>query len=115
MKATLMKSRLWTIINYEKQTVTNITPGEILDEEFLKPMAITQYRLAKDIGVPPRRINEIVKGQRAITADTALRLGRYFRMSPEFWLNLQSHFDLEQQQERLADRLIKEVKVLEAA
>ena len=99
----------------KSKLLTNITPGEILDEEFLKPMAITQYRLAKDIGVPPRRINEIVKGQRAITADTALRLGRYFRMSPEFWLNLQSHFDLEQQQERLADRLIKEVKELEAA
>jgi len=99
----------------KNKLLANITPGEILDEEFLKPMAITQYRLAKDIGVPPRRINEIVKGQRAITADTALRLGRYFRMSPEFWLNLQSHFDLEQQQERLADRLIKEVKVLEAA
>jgi len=99
----------------KSKLLANITPGEILDEEFLKPMAITQYRLAKDISVPPRRINEIVKGQRAITADTALRLGRYFRMSPEFWLNLQSHFDLEQQQERLADRLIKEVKVLAAA
>ncbi|MGO8679039.1 MAG: HigA family addiction module antitoxin [Limisphaerales bacterium] len=93
----------------------NITPGEILEEEFLKPMAVTQYRLAKDIGVPPRRINEIVKGRRAITADTALRLGRYFRMSPEFWLNLQSHYDLEQQQERLAGRLEREVKVLAAA
>lgn len=99
----------------KSKLLANITPGEILDEEFLRPMAITQYRLAKDISVPPRRINEIVKGQRAITADTALRLGRYFRMSPEFWLNLQSHFDLEQQQERLAGRLIKEVKVLAAA
>ena len=94
---------------------SHITPGEILDEEFLKPMAITQYRLAKDIGVPPRRINEIVNGQRAITADTALRLGRYFGVSPEFWLNLQTHYDLEQQQERLAGRLDKEVKVLAAA
>jgi addiction module HigA family antidote len=65
--------------------------------------------------VPPRRVNEIVKGRRAITADTALGLGRYFRMSPEFWLNLQSHFDLEQEQERLAGRLDKEVKVLAAA
>src|SRR5579864_485212 len=95
--------------------LSNIRPGEILDEEFLKPMAITQYRLAKDIGVPPRRINEIVKGRRAITADTALRLGRYFGMSPEFWLNLQSHHDLEEEQERLAGRLDKEVKVLVAA
>jgi addiction module HigA family antidote len=99
----------------KSKRLTNITPGEILDEEFLKPMAITQYRLAKDIGVPPRRINEIVNGQRAITADTALRLGRYFRMAPEFWLNLQSHYDLEQEQERLAGRLDKEVKVLAAA
>jgi antitoxin HigA-1 len=99
----------------KSKLLSNITPGEILQEEFLKPMAITQYRLAKDIGVPPRRINEIVNGQRAITADTALRLGRYFRMSPEFWLNLQSHYDLEQEQERLAGRLAKEVKVLAAA
>src|SRR5437867_5183773 len=72
----------------KSKLLANITPGEILNEEFLKPMAITQYRLAKDIGAPPRRINEIVKGQRAITADTALRLGRYFRMSPECGLNL---------------------------
>lgn len=91
---------------------SNITPGEILDEEFLAPMEITQYRLARDIGVPPRRINEIVKGQRAITADTALRLGRYFGIDPQFWLNLQSHYDLEQGQARLAKRLEKEVKVL---
>src|SRR5580658_10067838 len=99
----------------KSKLLANITPGEILDEEFLKPMAITQYRLSKDLGVPARRINEIVKGQRAITADTALRLGRYFRMAPEFWLNLQSHYDLEQQQEKLAGRLNKEVKVLEPA
>ena len=96
----------------KNKLLTNITPGEILGEEFLKPKGITQYRLAKDIGVPPRRINEIVKGQRAITADTALRLGRYFGMSPEFWLNLQTHYDLEQEQKRLADRLDKEVKAL---
>jgi len=99
----------------KNKLLANITPGEILEEEFLRPMAITQYRLAKDIGVPARRINEIVKGQRAITADTALRLGRYFRMAPEFWLNLQSHYDLEQEQERLGRRLDKEVKVLAAA
>jgi addiction module HigA family antidote len=99
----------------KSKLLTNITPGEILDKEFLEPMQITQYRLARDIGVPPRRINEIVKGRRAITADTALRLGRCFGMSPEFWLNLQSHYDLEQEQERLAGRLDKEVKVLAAA
>ena len=99
----------------KSKLLTNITPGEILHEEFLKPMGITQYRLAKDIGVPPRRINEIVNGQRAITADTALRLGRYFRMAPEFWLNLQSYYDLEQQGEKLAGRLDKELKVPAAA
>ena len=99
----------------KSKLLANITPGEILAEEFLKPKGITQYRLAKDIGVPPRRINEIVKGQRAITADTALRLGRYFGMSAEFWLNLQTHYDLEQEQERLATRLDKEVKALAAA
>ena len=94
----------------KSKLLANITPGEILHEEFLKPMDITQYRLAKDIGVPPRRINEIVKGQRAVTADTALRLGKYFGTTPEFWLNLQTHYDLEQEQERLAGRLDKEVK-----
>ena len=99
----------------KSKLLTNITPGEILAEEFLKPMGITQYRLAKDIGVPSRRINEIVKGQRAITSDTALRLGRYFAMLPEFWLNLQTHYDLEQEQERLAKRLEREVKVLATA
>ena len=99
----------------KSKLLDNITPGEILDEEFLKPMAITQYRLAKDIGVPPRRINEIVKGERAITADTALRLGRYFKMSGQFWLNLQAHFDLEVVEERLGKRLEREVKVLVAA
>lgn len=98
----------------KSKLLIGITPGEILVEEFLKPMRISQYRLAKDIGVPPRRINEIVKGRRAITADTALRLGRFFGVAPEFWLNLQSHYDLEQEQERLAGRLNREVKVLAA-
>ena len=69
-------------------------PGEILNDEFLAPMEISQYRLAKDIGVPPRRINEIVKGLRGISIDTALRLGVYFGTTPEFWINLQSHYDL---------------------
>ncbi len=99
----------------KSKLLSGITPGEILHEEFLKPMAITQYRLARGIGVSPRRVNEIVNGQRAITADTALRLGRNFRMSAEFWLNLQSHYDLEQEQERLGGRLDKEVKVLAGA
>ena len=99
----------------KNRLVANITPGEILEHEFLKPMGITQYRLARDIGVPPRRINEIVKGQRAITADTALRLGRYWGMSPQFWLNLQTHYDLEREAQRLGRRLVREVKVLVAA
>jgi antitoxin HigA-1 len=81
--------------------LANITPGEILEADFLKPMGLSQYRLAKDISVPARRINEIVKGERAITADTALRLGRYFKMSAQFWLNLQSHYDLEMVEERI--------------
>jgi addiction module HigA family antidote len=99
----------------KNRLVTNITPGEILEEEFLKPLGITQYRLARDIGVPPRRINEIAKGQRAITADTALRLGRYFGVSAQFWLNLQTHYDLEREEQRLGRRLKREVKVLAAA
>ena len=89
-----------------------IHPGEILMEEFLKPMGISQYRLAKDISVPPRRINEIVHGKRSISADTALRLGRFFGISPQFWLNLQTRFDLEVTEDMLADRLEKEVQVL---
>jgi addiction module HigA family antidote len=89
-----------------------IHPGEILLEEYLKPMSISQYRLAKDINVDPRRINEIIHGQRSITADTALRLARYFGTSERFWLNLQSRYDLELQKMELGDRLEKEVKTL---
>jgi antitoxin HigA-1 len=99
----------------KSKLLSNITPGEILEEDFLKPLGLSQYRLAKDIGVPARRINEIVKGKRAITADTALRLGRFFKVSAQFWLNLQSHYDLEKEQERLGRRLEREVKVLAAA
>ena len=86
-----------------------IHPGEILLEEFLEPLEISQYRLAKDISVPPRRINEIVHGIRAITADTALRLARYFGTSERFWLNLQIRYDLEVEQDRLGSRLEEEV------
>jgi addiction module HigA family antidote len=96
----------------KSKLLANITPGEILAGDFLKPMGLSQYRLAKDIGVSARRINEIVKGERAITADTALRLGRFFRMSAQFWLNLQSHYDLEIMEDRLGRRLEREVKVL---
>lgn len=86
-----------------------VHPGEILLEEFLEPMGISQYRLAKDISVPPRRINEIVHGLRGITADTALRLSRYFGSSERFWLNLQTRYDLEIQKDRLGSRLEEEV------
>ncbi len=91
-----------------------VHPGEILKEEFLEPMGISQYRLAKDISVPPRRINEIVHGKRAITADTALRLGRFFTMSPQFWLNLQTRYDLELTEDQLDSRLDYEVHALKA-
>ena len=92
-----------------KRDFSPIHPGEILITEFLEPMGITQYRLAKDIGVTARRINEIVHGRRSITADTALRLGRFFGVEAQFWLSLQTHYDLEVAQEALADRLDTEV------
>jgi antitoxin HigA-1 len=92
--------------------IAPVHPGEILMEEFLKPLGISQYKLAKDISVPPRRINEIVQGKRSITADTALRLARYFGLSERFWLNLQSRYDLEVEKDKLDMRLEKEVRVL---
>lgn len=98
-----------------KRNLTPVHPGEILFEDFLGPMGISQYRLARDISVPARRINEIVHGSRRITADTALRLARYFGTTERFWLNLQSRFDLEEQKDLLGDRLRKEVQVLAAA
>lgn len=87
-----------------------IHPGEVLLEDFLKPMGISQYALAKAIGVPAQRIGEIVHGRRALTADTALRLGRYFGMEAQFWLNLQTRHDLEAAEDALGDRLEKEVR-----
>ena len=94
-----------------RKTLAPIHPGEILLEEFLKPMNISQYKLAKDISVPARRINEIVHGTRAITPDTALRLSRYFGLSERFWINLQTRYDLEVEKEALQGRLEKEVHV----
>ncbi len=94
------------------KTMEPVHPGEILVEEFLTPLSVSQYRLAKDISVSARRINEIVHGKRAITADTALRLSRYFGLSDRFWLNLQSRYDLEIEKDRLRDRIEKGVKVL---
>ena len=86
-----------------------IHPGEVLLEEFLEPMGLSQNKIANDIGVPPRRINEIVLGKRRVTADTALRLARYFKMSPDFWLGLQMDYDLDLEVDRLGDRLEEEV------
>jgi addiction module HigA family antidote len=82
-----------------------VHPGEVLMEDFIIGFGITQNKLAVSIGVPPRRINEIVHGKRAITADTALRLGRYFGIDPQFWLNLQSHYELELAEDRLAGQI----------
>ena len=103
--------KLWITIEVTtmKKNLPAIHPGEILQEEFLDPMGISQYRLANDIGVSPRRINEIVHGTRAITANTALRLGRYFGTTAQFWLNLQAHYDLEVESDRLGNRLQEEV------
>ena len=92
-----------------------IHPGEVLLEDFLKPFELTQYRLAKSLSVPARRINEIVLGKRAITADTALRLARFFGTSERFWLNLQTTYELELERDRLKDRLTKEVQTLKHA
>jgi addiction module HigA family antidote len=91
-----------------------VHPGEILLEEFLSPMEISQYRLAKDINVPPRRINEIVHGKRSISANTALRLARYFGTTERFWMNLQARYDLEVEKDRLGSRLDDEVHSIRA-
>jgi len=98
-----------------KKKMLPLHPGEILLEEFLKPMGLSQNRLALDIRVPARRINEIVQGKRRITADTALRLAKYFKMSPQFWLGLQIDFDLDVAEDKLADRLDKEIQVYSPA
>lgn len=92
-----------------------VHPGEILEEEFLKPLGISQNRLGKDLGVSPRRVNEIIHGKRAITADTALRLPRYFGNSASFWLGLQMDFDLDVADDALAERINKEVRQLAVA
>ena len=91
--------------------ISPVHPGEILMEEYLRPMGISQYRLAKEISVPPRRINEIVHGKRAITADTALRLSRFLGSTELFWVNLQTRYNMEIEKDKLADRLEREVSV----
>ncbi len=109
--AVLTMSRLSIIISrMSKKQLKPIHPGEVLSEEFLKPMGLSQNRLASDIGVSTGRINEIVTAKRSVTADTALRLGRYFGMSPQFWLGLQMDYDLDVAADALAKRLIREVK-----
>jgi antitoxin HigA-1 len=110
-----MKSRSSITTNKKSRTSAGrlppVHPGEVLLEEFLKPMGISQYRLARDITVPPRRINEVVLRKRGVTADTALRLARYFGTSEQFWLNLQTTYDLDVERDRLGDRLLAEVEV----
>jgi addiction module HigA family antidote len=91
-----------------------VHPGEVLLKEFLEPMEISQYRLAKEIHVPPRRINEIVHGTRAVSPDTALRLAKYFGVSPQFWMNLQAHYDLEVEQDRIGNTIEREIIALKA-
>jgi len=113
-----MKSKSLTITKEKsasERRMPPVHPGEILLKEFLKPLGLSQYRLAKGLSVPARRINEIVLGVRSITADTALRLARFFGTSERFWLNLQSTYDLEVERDRLQDRLVQEVEVLKSA
>ncbi len=98
-----------------KRKFAPVHPGEVLAEDFLKGLEISQYRLAKGIGVSARRINEIVQGKRGITADTALRLAKFFAMEAQFWMNLQLHYDLEVAKESMAGKLEREVEVLKAA
>ncbi len=98
-----------------KRKFDPVHPGVVLAGDFLKEMEISQYRLAKGIAVPPRRINEIVQGRRAITADTALRLGKFFGMEAQFWMNLQSHYDLEVAKDAIAGKLERDVEVMKAA
>lgn len=94
-----------------KDKLPPVHPGEVLREDFLEPLGLSQYRVAKDTGVHPRRINQIVLGQRAITADSALRLARFFGTTPEFWMNLQVHYDLERQRDLAGERIEREVRV----
>jgi addiction module HigA family antidote len=109
-----MMSKLWITIeaiDMAKAKLAPVHPGEILQTEFLIPLGLSQYRLAKETSVPRRRINEIVRGQRANSADTALRLARYFGTSERFWSNLQVRYDLEVERDRLGNRLLREVQV----
>lgn len=111
-----MTSRSRTTIRRARRAkLSPVHPGEILLEEFLKPFGVSQYRLARDIRVPPRRINEIVHGIRSVTADSALRLARYFGTSAAFWMNLQARYDLEALKDRLGGRIEREIPSLAAS
>ena len=106
----------WTEeIQGEERIYQPMHPGEILDEEFLGPLEMTAYHLSKAINVMPPRVYEIVRGERAVSADTALRLGRYFGTGPEFWLNLQSHYDLEVARDRAGAKIEREIRPLSPA
>lgn len=108
--------KLWIIIEVKKmKKIAPVHPGEILNEEFLKPMDISQNKLGRDLGVSPRRINEIVHGKRSVTADTALRLSTYFGNSASFWLGLQMDYDLDVAEDTLSSRIHKEVRRLAVA
>ena len=98
-----------------RKKIPPIHPGEVLLEDFVKPLGLTQHRVAKGTGMPPQRITEIVHAKQSITAETALRLAKYFGTSERFWLNLQARYDLEVEKDRLGDRLKKEVTVLATA
>lgn len=111
----MSRSRTTTRRRAGARRLSPVHPGEILLEEFLNPLGLSQYRLARNLSVPPRRINEIVHGARAVSADTALRLARYFGTSAQFWMNLQSRYDLEVETDNLGHRLDREVKVLDRA
>ncbi len=112
---TLMMWRLWITTSNGREKMTSkklppLHPGEVLLEEFMAPMGVSQNRLGRDLGVSPRRINEIIHGKRAITADSALRLARYFGTSAQFWMGLQSDYDLETAEDRLSEKIAQEVK-----
>jgi addiction module HigA family antidote len=110
-----MNERISEEVLREKRVRPPVHPGRVLELEFLKPLGITAYQLAKAIGVMPPRVYEIVHGERAVSADTALRLGRYFGTGPEFWINLQSHYDLEVARDRAGEKIEREVRPLSPA
>jgi addiction module HigA family antidote len=110
-----MNERISEEVRRERRVRPPVHPGQVLELEFLEPLGMTAYQLARAIGVMPPRVYEIVQGGRAVSADTALRLGRYFGTGPEFWMNLQSHYDLEVARDRAGDKIEREVRPLSPA